>query len=201
MSQVLDTKLSIVEAWHAAYNERDPRALCSLTHPDVEFMSMRPLLAPLLGTSFHGHTGLCTLMRWTFENYPNILVESCSAREIPRWTLAPAVYVIDSTETPIRRREVFGLFDIDGGLIRRVRAYATEHEALATDTIDGTLTKREREVFELLGRGYTAMQIADELVLSPLTVRTHVQNGIVRLGAKTRMHALAIALKSGEIQS
>jgi DNA-binding CsgD family transcriptional regulator len=44
------------------------------------------------------------------------------------------------------------------------------------------------------------MQIAEELVLSPLTVRTHIQNGKDRLGAKTRMEALTIALRRGEIR-
>jgi DNA-binding CsgD family transcriptional regulator len=45
----------------------------------------------------------------------------------------------------------------------------------------------------------TATEIATELVLSPLTVRTHIQNGKDRLGAKTRMQALSMALQRGEI--
>jgi DNA-binding NarL/FixJ family response regulator len=36
------------------------------------------------------------------------------------------------------------------------------------------------------------------MFLSPATVRTHVQNGVVRLGARTRIHALALALTRGE---
>jgi PAS domain S-box-containing protein len=62
-----------------------------------------------------------------------------------------------------------------------------------------TLTPREREVFQLLALGFSGREIADRLVLSPDTVRTHVQNGIGRLGAKTRAQAIALALTRGEI--
>jgi DNA-binding CsgD family transcriptional regulator len=63
----------------------------------------------------------------------------------------------------------------------------------------GVLTAREREVLELLAAGLTAPQVADELVLSPATVRTHVQNAMGRLGARTRVHAIVMALALGEI--
>jgi DNA-binding CsgD family transcriptional regulator len=62
------------------------------------------------------------------------------------------------------------------------------------------LTPREREVFQLLARGRTAPEIAAELFISPATVRTHVQNGVGRLGAKTRVEAISIAMKNGEIE-
>jgi DNA-binding NarL/FixJ family response regulator len=61
------------------------------------------------------------------------------------------------------------------------------------------LSSREREVFELLAQGLTGEEIANRLVLSGETVRTHVRNGMRRLGARTRAHALAIALTEGEI--
>ena len=63
----------------------------------------------------------------------------------------------------------------------------------------GGLTPRERQVLELLARGLTGPQIAEQLVLSPETVRTHVQNAVDRLEAKTRVNAVAIALARGEI--
>jgi PAS domain S-box-containing protein len=61
------------------------------------------------------------------------------------------------------------------------------------------LTPREREIFQLLALGFTGREIADRLVLSPDTVRTHVQNGIGRLGARTRGQAIALALHRGDI--
>ena len=63
----------------------------------------------------------------------------------------------------------------------------------------GVLSKREAEVLELLAQGLTGEEIANRLVLSAETVRTHVRNGMRRLGAHTRSHAVAMALSSGEI--
>jgi DNA-binding CsgD family transcriptional regulator len=61
------------------------------------------------------------------------------------------------------------------------------------------LTQRESEILALLARGRSGAQIADELVLSPETVRSHVRNAMSKLGATTRSHAVALALQSGEI--
>jgi DNA-binding CsgD family transcriptional regulator len=63
----------------------------------------------------------------------------------------------------------------------------------------GPLSKREREVLELLADGLSGAEIADHLVLSPETVRTHIRNAITKLGASTRSQAVAIALHRGEI--
>ncbi len=65
----------------------------------------------------------------------------------------------------------------------------------------GPLSKREREVFELLADGLSGTEIAERLVLSPETVRTHIRNAMAKLGASTRSHAVAIALRRGEIEA
>ncbi|MEO8092133.1 MAG: LuxR C-terminal-related transcriptional regulator [bacterium] len=65
----------------------------------------------------------------------------------------------------------------------------------------GPLSKREREVFELLADGLSGAEIAERLVLSPETVRTHIRNAMAKLGASTRSHAVAIALRRGEIET
>jgi len=61
------------------------------------------------------------------------------------------------------------------------------------------LTRREREILGLLAEGMSGAQIADKLVLSPETVRTHVRNAMTKLGASTRSQAVALALQSQEI--
>jgi len=62
------------------------------------------------------------------------------------------------------------------------------------------LSPREREVLALLAHGLTGEQIAERLVLSPETVRTHIRNAREKLGASTRVEAVTIALLTREIQ-
>jgi len=52
------------------------------------------------------------------------------------------------------------------------------------------LTEREREVLELLARGYDNRRIARELYLSDKTVRNHVSNVLARLDAPDRAEAI-----------
>ena len=49
----------------------------------------------------------------------------------------------------------------------------------------------------LLAEGLNGPEIADRLFISPATVRTHVENAMQKLEARTRVHAIAIALRQG----
>jgi DNA-binding CsgD family transcriptional regulator len=63
-----------------------------------------------------------------------------------------------------------------------------------------TLSPREREVLAMLARGLTGEQIAERLVLSPETIRTHIRNAREKLGANTRVEAVTVALLAREIE-
>jgi NarL family two-component system response regulator LiaR len=65
---------------------------------------------------------------------------------------------------------------------------ATRHPALAS------LTAREAEIAELVARGRTNTEIADELGLSIFTVKNHVSNVLGKLHAQTRTEVAAIVL-------
>jgi hypothetical protein len=54
-------------------------------------------------------------------------------------------------------------------------------------------------VLGLLAEGLSGAAIAERLVLSPETVRTHVRNAMDKLGASTRSQAVVVALERGEI--
>jgi len=56
------------------------------------------------------------------------------------------------------------------------------------------LTNREREVVTLIALGGETAEIAEQLHISPETVRTHIRNAMSRLGAHTRAQLVAIAL-------
>src|SRR5215213_4045436 len=62
------------------------------------------------------------------------------------------------------------------------------------------LSAKERAVLRELALGDTTEEIAATLLVSPHTVRTHVKNGMRKLEAKTRAHAVAIALSEGAIE-
>jgi DNA-binding NarL/FixJ family response regulator len=63
------------------------------------------------------------------------------------------------------------------------------------------LSGREAEILAMLARGLTGEEIAQRLVLSPETVRTHVRNSMAKLEARTRTEAVVKALELGEIQT
>ena len=63
----------------------------------------------------------------------------------------------------------------------------------------GILTKREREVFELLITNLTTKDIADKLSISEKTVRNHISNVMQKLGVKGRSSAVVELLKLNEI--
>jgi len=58
------------------------------------------------------------------------------------------------------------------------------------------LTEREREVLALLITGKTNKEIADELIISPMTVRGYVSNILSKLGASNRTEATALAIEN-----
>jgi DNA-binding NarL/FixJ family response regulator len=59
------------------------------------------------------------------------------------------------------------------------------------------LTPREREVLQLIGRGYPNKQIARELDVSERTVKTHVGHVLAKLGVDDRTQAAVIAVRAG----
>jgi DNA-binding CsgD family transcriptional regulator len=61
------------------------------------------------------------------------------------------------------------------------------------------LSSREREVVEMLAGGASGADIAERLVLSPETVRTHIRNAMAKLGASSRAQAVALAVQRQEI--
>lgn len=61
------------------------------------------------------------------------------------------------------------------------------------------LTKREKQVFELLIQNKTTVEIAESLDISEKTVRNHISNAMQKLGVKGRASAVVELLKLGEI--
>jgi DNA-binding NarL/FixJ family response regulator len=63
-----------------------------------------------------------------------------------------------------------------------------------------SLSERERQVLALLARGYSNRRIAEACYLSLNTVRTHVQNVLVKLGVHSKLEAAALAVRQGLVE-
>jgi DNA-binding NarL/FixJ family response regulator len=59
----------------------------------------------------------------------------------------------------------------------------------------GKLTRRQRQILQLLADGESTTVAARELDVSAETVKTHTKNALARLGARNRTHAVAIAIR------
>ena len=63
----------------------------------------------------------------------------------------------------------------------------------------GILTKREKEIFEMLIVNKTTKEISSDLNISEKTVRNHISNVMQKLSVKGRSSAVVELLKLGEI--
>jgi DNA-binding NarL/FixJ family response regulator len=80
-----------------------------------------------------------------------------------------------------------------------VAAQLVETLSEGEDPLD-TLTPREREVLELIGRGFANKRIALELDVSEKTVKTHVGHVMAKLGVTDRTQAALVAVRAGLIR-
>jgi len=62
------------------------------------------------------------------------------------------------------------------------------------------LTEREREVLGLVGEGLTNDEIAARWVVSPATVKTHVNRAMAKLGARDRAQLVIVAYETGLVR-
>ncbi|MFI9340636.1 response regulator [Streptomyces sp. NPDC052773] len=68
-----------------------------------------------------------------------------------------------------------------------------------SDRLDA-LTVREREVLVQVAGGHSNDEIAERLQVSPLTVKTHVNRAMAKLGARDRAQLVVIAYESGLVR-
>jgi two-component system, NarL family, nitrate/nitrite response regulator NarL len=77
--------------------------------------------------------------------------------------------------------------EISGGLIRAL--FSREHPS-TPGRVAPSLTRRETEVLQMIGRGFSNKEIARDLELSVATIKCHVHGVLTKLGVGHRSHAM-----------
>jgi HD-GYP domain-containing protein (c-di-GMP phosphodiesterase class II) len=171
-------------------------------HPYLteRILSQSPALAPLGAVAVQHHE------RLDGSGYPRGL--SGSAISLP----ARIVAVADAYRTwrePRPHREALEAPAAEARLRAEARAgrldpdaaeavlAAAGHRADRRHTQPAGLTVREIEILRLVARGLSSRQIADELVLSPKTVRNHTEHIYAKTGASNRVAASLFAVQHG----
>jgi DNA-binding NarL/FixJ family response regulator len=62
------------------------------------------------------------------------------------------------------------------------------------------LTEREKEIVALVGEGLSNDEIAERLVVSPATAKTHVSRAMIKLGARDRAQLVVVAYQTGLVR-
>jgi DNA-binding NarL/FixJ family response regulator len=87
------------------------------------------------------------------------------------------------------------------GVTRRlIGQYAQHAKVPPSGEALEALTEREREVVALVAEGLSNQEIADRLVVSPWTAKTHVSRAMMKLGVRDRAQLVVVAFESGLVR-
>lgn len=98
------------------------------------------------------------------------------------------------------RSAAAGEVHLDPRVARRLMEELNPHKHRET-TPQEQLSEREVEVLKLVARGHSNQMIAEQLIISPKTAKTHVSNILSKLGLASRTQAAVYALKAGLVSA
>jgi DNA-binding NarL/FixJ family response regulator len=108
-------------------------------------------------------------------------------KDAPRERLLEAIRVVNSGEALL-----------SPSITRRlIEDFATRTDPLEPPAVLEQLTPREREVLVLVARGYSNGEIAERLVVTEATVKSHVGSVLLKLGLRDRVQAVVFAYEHG----
>ena len=196
LRQVLDEDGG-VRVVASASDGQDAVSEAARTRPDVAILDADLPFSPPGETTavILDRTPGCHILVLSSKEDGRVLVEVLEAgasgyltREAPVESLIEATKAISRGETFVPPRMLGPLLS---DLFRRKRDQDQAAERIAR------LTAREREVLALLARGAGNDKIAESLLISPQTARTHVQNILGKIELHSRLEAVAFVTKHG----
>ena len=176
-----------------AQNGREAVELCLYYRPDV-------ILMDVVMPSVDGITATREILKTTPDQIVVILTSSDEEDLGILGLRAGALgFLTKDVDIDALPRAILGASSGEAAISRRLAKRLVEtlqntpDKAAGMRPVKSPLTAREWEVLDLLSEGKTTDQIADTLVLSRETVRSHVKNILRKLDARSREEAVAIA--------
>jgi DNA-binding NarL/FixJ family response regulator len=192
-----------IEVVGEAADGRDALDVIMATRPDVVLMDIRmPRLDGLQATARISQdprltqTRVLVLTTFELDEYVFGALRAGASgfllKDVEPAFLIEAVRTVSAGEALLAPRH----------LTRLIEAYVARERAGPTPTHTAAaglapLTSRETEVLTLVGRGLSNAEIADALVVSPATAKTHVARVFAKLGARDRAQLVITAYESG----
>jgi DNA-binding NarL/FixJ family response regulator len=172
-------------------------ALAAELHPDVVLMDVRmPLMDGIEATrritALDDTAHILILTTFDLDQYVYEALRAGAAgfllKDAPPEELAAAIRAVAAGESLLAPSVTRRLIE---------RFVARPAPPSANPAVLGDLSAREAEVLRLVARGLSNQQIADELVVSTATVKSHVARLLMKLGLHDRTQAVVLAYETG----
>ena len=186
----------------SAANGQEAVDLAASTSPDVILMDIRmPVMDGLEATATilsREGSGVHVLVLTTFDldEYVYAALKAGASgfmlKDTPPAELLAGIRVVAAGEALLSPGVTRHLIE---AYVRRPAATSAPPSALAS------LTEREAEVLVLIARGMSNTEIAEQLFVSPATVKTHISRLLMKLAARDRAQLVVIAYETGLVSA
>jgi DNA-binding NarL/FixJ family response regulator len=201
---IIDTEDDL-EIVGEAGNGRDAVDEARRLRPDVVLMDIRmPELdgveatRQLAGSGVEHPTKVLVLTTFDLDEYVYESLRSGASgfllKDVPADDLVAAVRTVARGDAVVAPSITRRLIDRFAAVLPPASGRDSDAGAAAA------LTERERDVLQLMARGCSNAEIAQELFVAETTVKTHVGRVLAKLGLRDRVHAVVYAYESGIVQ-